>query len=532
MATSKSKARTRRADSVAAVARDDAWESDTLGWGTEAYDKFKSFTFRRITPMTAQQGMDLFCGDDLARRICTKLPSDAMKLGYGLKFPDDPEGELAAEILDEIESLEANVQMATTRGYARACGGAGSYVGVLDNQTPDKAVNLAAVRDVPFLNDFDRREVEIAATYAQRMGKNYGKPARYRMLPSVVYRGSRQAAEKETREEREIMPLVHESRMLMFGGVTTPRTEKQQNQGWDYSVLDLVKDVLKRCNSTWYAIGHMAIEASQAIWKLHGLGNMARGGKGDSVTRRMRLIEMGRSVTRAVIIGEKDEFTRLAQTFTGIEKLAETTWQRLATAADMPMTVLVGSSPAGMNATGESDIKLWYDRVHVERTLVFQPVIVQLVTMLLAKRGMAELTGWQVIWPELWLESPKERADRRHTIAETDAIAVDKLGVLPEEVALSRFREDGWNAETQIDSATRTVIRDAKLKRAKEAAEKPPEPPPGTPGAPPPPMTDEQKAAAMEAEARAAKQKAEDDADVERLRQKRAERASERQAGR
>lgn len=475
MTTKTPKPRTRRTAHKARTARDDAWESDTLGFGTEAYDKTRSFTFRRIQPMTAQAAMDMFHGDDLARRICSKLPGDAMKQGFGLQFPDDEKGELAQGILSELSDLGTDELLPRTRSFANACGGAGCYVGALDGGEPKEPLDLPLVRDVLFLNEYDRRELEISATYGRRMEKNYGKPARYRLMPPLIFRGSRQNAEKETREERELMPVVHESRMLMFGGVATARTERQLNQGWDFSVLDSIQSVLRQCNTTWHSIGLMTLEASQAVWKIAGLKGMIDAGNTAAVTRRMRLIERGRSVTRAVIIGDNEEFTRIAAQFTGIDKVAETTWQRLATAADMPLTVLMGVSPAGMNATGESDMKLWYDRVAAERRLVFEPVIVKLVTMLLAKRGMADMTGWTVIWPSLWLETPKEQADRRLTVAQTDAIEVSKLGVLPEEIAISRHRDDGWNAETQIDVDARAKIKAAKLKRMIENASNPPE---------------------------------------------------------
>lgn len=463
--------------------RYDGFASDLLGIGN-TYDKAQSFTFRRVAPLTAQAAMDLFHGNDIAARACSALPDNAMRGGFDLVFHEDKTNQLASEILSELRDLETHEKIVDYASFARACGGAGLLMGAVDGIDPREPLNVAGVTDLEFLNGYDRRELDIQATYANRSAPNYGRPARYRLMPAQVVNGytptqrTRQLTPKE-KAAREALPVVHESRMLMFGGARTARAERALNRGWDHSILDRLRVPLQQAEVAWAAIGNLTLDSSQGVWKMP-LRQQTSEGRREYIEKRIRAVERGRSIARAVILGPDEEFTRVPTQFAGLVDIAREAWVRLAAAADMPVTVLMGISPAGLNATGESDIKLWYDRVAAYRRLVLAPMLERLVTLLLAKRGLAAMKRWEIVWPSLWLTSPLEEAQRRSTIAATDAVYIGNKVVLPEEVTLSRFRSEGWNPEMQVDLEAREKMRKAAVDRAVAEAQNP------TPGATPP----------------------------------------------
>jgi hypothetical protein len=61
----------------------------------------------------------------------------------------------------------------------------------------------------------------------------------------------------------------------------------------------------------------------------------------------------------------------------------------------------------------------------------------------------------------LWQPTPVEQADLEKKHAEKDKLYIDAGVVLPEEIALSRFRPEGWSAETQIDRDARESMLEA-----------------------------------------------------------------------
>ncbi len=63
------------------------------------------------------------------------------------------------------------------------------------------------------------------------------------------------------------------------------------------------------------------------------------------------------------MLDKKDSFTRVQTPLTNLSDILDRFATRLAAAADMPVTLLMGMSPAGLNATGESDRAFFYDRV-------------------------------------------------------------------------------------------------------------------------------------------------------------------------
>jgi hypothetical protein len=165
---------------------------------------------------------------------------------------------------------------------------------------------------------------------------------------------------------------------------------------------------------------------------------------------------------------------------------------RLASAADMPVTVLFGRSPAGMNATGESDRLLWAQTVESAQSIVADPAFTELAALVFASsdgptRGQVP-DAWDVVFPPLVHMTEEQVVKNRKTVAETDAIYIDRGVLLPEEVAMNRFRPTGFSSETTIEVAEREMMLAEEMERLRN----PPEPPPQLPPPPTPAVEDEE----------------------------------------
>jgi phage-related protein (TIGR01555 family) len=224
----------------------------------------------------------------------------------------------------------------------------------------------------------------------------------------------------------------------------------------------------------------MLMDASQAVLKIQDFVKMLGENEISVFTNRMRIMEVARSLRILPIDAEREAFEYVERTFTGVADLLDRAGKDLAGAAGLPQTVLFGMSPAGLNATGESDIRGWYDQIQAERTKKIQPLLESLVYYAAIVAGADAPETWGVKWNPLWQESAGEQAGRYKTVAETDQIYVN-LGVVTEdEVAETRFSGDEFNdGPIQLDMETRSSLREMDLERVAEGVPEPePEPEP------------------------------------------------------
>jgi len=147
----------------------------------------------------------------------------------------------------------------------------------------------------------------------------------------------------------------------------------------------------------------------------------------------------------------------------------------VAMAAEEPVTRLFGRSPAGMNSTGESDARFWYDVVGAHRQQILKPAIEQ--AALFVFRSQLGPTGgevpekWEIKFPPLWQETPLERAQRLNLLADADTKWIAAEMIHSAEATLSRFRPEGVSDQYQVDLDRRKAELDARPSIEEEQAQ-------------------------------------------------------------
>lgn len=457
--------------SSAIVRRIDAFVNLFTGLGTSR-DKSRQTVMCRTVALQPETCESLFQGSDLARRICASIVDQALRQGFDLEHADKGDEAESQKQNDELASIARkwDVRAKVHEGgvWGRTFGGSAIWVGVEDGKQAEP-LDEASVKagSVKFFLVLDRRDLQPRKLYSDPGHPKFGEPETYNLV----------AVDGRTSTESEI----HESRLVFFPGILTTRRARQENQWWDHSALQPVYEILQDTEGNWKSLVALVADFGQGVFKINGLMQMIAAGQEETVRKRMQIVDEGRSSLRSIILdSEHEDFERKATPVAGLPEIMIQTWQRLAAAADMPVTILMGMSPAGLNATGESDIRQWYDRVQHYRETVLTPRIERLMRILAANEGL-ELDV-EVCWPSLWQMTAKEEAELRKLIADTDKVYIDGEVVLPEEVAIERSK-GGPPRSTfpNIDMEARQAMLDAETKRAVEKAENPPKPPPALP---------------------------------------------------
>lgn len=476
--------------------RGDAFVNPHTGMGTPGKDRSLDTTFERGTVLRPETLSAQYHHNDLFRRVVTKLPTEALRQGFEVVVSQKEEGQQRPDVQAEISSkmnealakLGAVPMLLKADVWGRLFGGAALIVGVNDGtDDPTLPVKREAIKGVEWLRVEHRPELKIDSYYDDPNADKYGEPMIYAVHPTARAGG-------------HFKPYkVHETRVILFGGALTTESERTRNEGFDFSVLQAPWDTLKANGTIWHMASLMLEENGIGILQTSGLDQIMSTTEGASgMTTRVQNFDLLRNFLKTALIHTSEKYTRIAVPLGGVKDVIEVFMQRVAAAVDMPATILWGRAPAGLNATGESDIRGWYDSVGAHQLNVIAPAAEALAEFLfLAKPGpttdgkIPEM--WEVKFPSLWLQTEQEIAAERKTVAETDAIHEGMGAVTADEIRINRFRPDGWSAETVIDTEASAkaieVEKEEELAKLEEEPKDEPEPPLPVPPTPPVPPT-------------------------------------------
>lgn len=458
--------------------RMDGWGSALSGIGSALHDKRMSHTFR-ARHLSYQDAIEMWRGDDIAFRAIESVPSECFREGYDVVFPDGHD-KLRRDVNEQLQDLGVNDIVEDAMKMERAFGGAAILVGAHDGRALDEPLDPARVTGIDWLTLLEPIELHPEEYYEDPGDPKYGQPR----LFAVDGRANLASDGVVTRRAVDAaVRYIHESRLIIFPGIRVSRYQAHRGLSgtlWGDSMLTRIADVLRDFQVAWSAAGIIVTDFAQPVFTIENLMQLVAK-NGNALANRMRALEMGRSVARAVLLDNKEKFERIVTSVTGLPELLDRISHRLAAAIDMPLTLLMGQSPKGLGNEGESDVRFYYDRVASLQTRRVEPIIRRIVDMLIGtmrKRGAPK--KYSLKWHPLWQMTEVETAQARLSQARADSMYVKMAAVYPDEIRKSRFG-DGYSFETQVDET----------KEAPGFIAAPPHglgPTPGAPGSPGPSM--------------------------------------------
>ena len=449
----------------------DAFYSSQTGAGITGTDKFTSYFYGEDNKLDSSTLENLYVQNDIAATIVERIVHDALREGYLLDWSGATDEELR-EVKDWAEG-EYGLTDVVKRAdiYGRLFGGGAVFLGI--DGDPEKPAMMG--RSIDFIRAVPSTELDAATWYADPTSQNFGRVAQYRWSINTF-------APKDTRnntgrksKKNTVVALVDESRTVPTYGILTTDERFRENVGWGDSVLQRVFEVLKKFETSYDAVLHALTENSIPVYKVEGLLKMLQSENADLLRARFALLNSGKSNYNAIVLGETEDFTRVEAKLNEASNVVETAMMRVSGAANMPATILFGRSPAGMNATGASDLENWHQQVSQHQTLVVAPVVRKIYRWLLAQvdspLGGNVPEDLKVEFPPLWTPSLQDQVNFYAQVAGADAAYINSKVLLPEEVAEKRAQEPG--IFPKIDVEQRREV----LEMRKERLMDPPTPP-------------------------------------------------------
>lgn len=444
--------------------------------GTRQDKRSHSFYAFPLT-LTRVELENMFRSSWLAKRIVRTPADDMTRAWVERKWDgwDKPGDNLMAQLRRAEKQFNIRGKVNDALTWGRLYGGAGIVLDIKGQEDWSQPLDIRTIQKGQLRNLHVLDRWRLAATGEldeDRRSPNYGKPKFFTIS------GSAGASTSQY--------LVHWTRILKFEGEPLPWFIWIQNAFWDDSVLQHVAEVIRDYDATMAGIASLVYEASVDIITSPGLAQaLTPGGQlSQQVVDRYAALGVLKSINHMMVLdggkvnGPKDqaheEWQQKTTTFAGLKDVAEKFMVNVCGAADIPMTRLFGQSPAGLTATGESDIRNYYDRLDGDRERVLRHPMETLDEVLLRHLSGDMPTGYELDFGALWQVTDKERAEIQKLNAERDQIYLVQGAVL-EHVIAEELRSSGvYKSMTE---------KDVQL-IAHMAAQAILQPPPGKPGQP------------------------------------------------
>jgi len=158
---------------------------------------------------------------------------------------------------------------------------------------------------------------------------------------------------------------IHYSRVVRVDGVDLPYQQRFSEQGWGQSVIERLYDRLVAFDSTTMGVAQLVYKAHLRTLSVEDLrGILAAGGPAErALLKNVDFIRRFQSNEGLTLIDAKDKMEMSAYSFAGLDNVLMQFGQQLSGALQIPLVRLFGQSPAGMNATGESDLAMYNDGI-------------------------------------------------------------------------------------------------------------------------------------------------------------------------
>ena len=338
---------------------------------------------------------------------------------------------------DQIEKLEATenrlrVQLKLQEALvkARLYGGCCIMLGVDGNMEMELKPESIKKDGLKFLHVLAPHQLAVQNLIKDVTSPYYGQPEFYGLNDETGKMGN---------------VRIHPSRMVRLIGLDPP--DPMANYGWGDPVLQMINDAVASAGTVQQSIAAMISEAKFDVVKIPGLTEIFSTTEGTSrLVKRFSEANVAKSVINAVVLDGEEEWQRIGVDFTGMPEIMQMYMHIAAGAADIPATRFLGQAPSGLNATGESDLTNYYDRIKSDQELRLSPALEKLdIAIQMSSLGKYDENIFYE-WNPLWQLGEAEKATIAKTKADTAAVDAS-TGLIPFEALVkgrvNQLIEDG-----------------------------------------------------------------------------------------
>jgi phage-related protein (TIGR01555 family) len=359
--------------------------------------------------------------------------------------PDDIE-----KINTKINELSMWQHLNETIKWSRLYGGALMAM-MIDGQDPATELKPETVAKNGLLGFtvLDRWMVQPSyANLIRDWGLDYGKPEYYDVIAQAPY-----------------LPQMrlHHSRVVRMDGVHLPFNQRLTENGWGMSVIERLNDRLTAFDSGTMGAAQLLYKAYLRTYKVKDYRSLVAFNSEltEKFHKLMELMRIYQSNEGLTVIDAEDEFETHAYSFACIPETLLILGQQISGALGIPLVRLFGQSPAGLNATGEGDMRQYYDTIKAQQEARLRlPLTRVLDVAWRSTLGTDPPDTFAFTFNNLYQMNEMEKAE----VAQRDADTVNMLhqgGIITTEIALKEMKQSSI-ITGRFTNITKQDIEDSK----------------------------------------------------------------------
>ena len=370
-----------------------------------------------------QQLESMYASDWLCGAIIDTIADDMTREGVEfISGLDDGESDRLDKSMVSLgvwDSLNQLIKM------ARLYGGAVGVI-IIDGAKLDSPLLYDRLTPNQFTGivTYDRHDVTALTDDLIQTGRDFGLPTYYNINMSS-----------------QLMVKVHHSRIIRQIGVTLPRRLAIQESLWGDSVLARAKQAVNSYNMACGGAANLVHKAHLVSVAIKDLRErMTIPGGEEELMNELMFAARAHTQEGRLVHDADDVVSYHSPSFTGLVDIIGQFERHASGAAKIPITKLFGQSPAGMNATGDSDTRMYYDTVLSEQESRLRSgvdKILQVMHRTVLGRPTADDFNFEFI--PLWQMNETEKSVIGKTVADTIAV-LSGQGIISDQRALQELR--------------------------------------------------------------------------------------------
>jgi uncharacterized protein len=438
------------------VSRFDGWQNLFTGLGRKGVDKRMDTQYDPPLELAEDDLINIYRADGMGTRIIDVFTEDMTRKWFKVT------GDTDSDFDKDLRSFKGKQSIIECLRWALLMGGSVGVMGVDDGGTYETPVNEGAIRKITHIHAFDRWRTiwTTADLYQDPNNPLFGTPEFYTIYP-INPAGTMAITESSQRPGTNSPTIgafrVHETRVLRFDGKNIPMKARIRQRYWNDSYLMACYERIRGLGEGYASIENILGEFIIGTLTIDNLQNLLASGKESIVTTRMALLDRCKRAMSTKLLDTNEKYERVSSTVSGLDTLIDKLVEGASCASGIPVTRLVGRSPAGMNATGDSDESIYYDKVSGMQESILLPPLERLLRYVMLARETKFKCSEDSMIEFLPLKALDElqQATLRKTQADTDAVYINTGVVSAGEIAESRFGGDVYSTDTHL-----TIARD------------------------------------------------------------------------
>lgn len=361
-------------------------------------------------------------------QVVDVVADDMTRKGVKLNGLSDPKE--SEKIDQEMDRLQVWGRLNKTIKWSRLYGGAIAVM-MIDGQNVSTPLNLNTIGKDQFkgLLVLDRWMIQpTLQDLVTELGPDYGTPRYYDVITDSVGLCNQR---------------VHYSRVIRMDGVELPYNQSIAENLWGQSVIERLEDRLTIFDSATLGAGQLVYKAHLRTYKVKGLRSLiAAGGQlYEALVKQINQIRQWQSNEGLTLMDADDTYEAHQYNFSGLDNILLQFGQQISGATGIPLVRLFGQSPAGLNATGESDLANYYDNINQQQEgRLRTPLQILYAVLHMTVLGKPLPDSFSFKFASLWQLDDEKKANVAKGVSEA-VIAVEEAGLIKRSTALKELRQ-------------------------------------------------------------------------------------------